>query len=237
MLQLSATGWVLLKQSNGWRKLYMKITLLCSDVKHPVNAYLKAWMDTQQGVHEVELVQRKSDLAGGEILFLVSCSEIIDTKVRDMYMATLVLHASDLPKGRGWSPHIWEIVNGTEVITLSLLEAEDKVDSGRIWQKLDIPVPKHALWDEINHLLFEAEVELINFAVQNFGRVSPTLQTAADASSYYPKRTPADSRIDVNKSIAEQFDLIRVCDPNRFPAYFEHLGIRYTLKLEKIHDL
>jgi methionyl-tRNA formyltransferase len=214
----------------------MKITLLCSDDQHPVNSYLSDWMDIQQGVHEVELVQRKSELAGGDILFLVSCSEIIDSKVRDLYLVTLVLHASDLPKGRGWSPHIWEIVNGAETITLTLLEAEDKVDSGRIWKKLDIPVPKNALWNEINHLLFEAEVELINFAVQNFGTVSPALQEALENASYYPKRTPADSRIDVNKSIAEQFDLIRICDPNRFPAYFEHLGFRYTLNLEKTHE-
>lgn len=214
----------------------MKITLLCTDVNHPVNEYLKAWMDTQQGVHEVELVQRKSDLGGGDILFLVSCSEIIPAKVRELYFATMVLHASDLPKGRGWSPHIWEIINGAEAITVSLVEAEDKVDSGRIWQKLDIPVPKHALWDEINQLLFEAQVELINFAVQNLGTASPVLQSITDDASYYPKRTPSDSQIDVNKSIAEQFNHIRVCDPNRFPAYFEHLGIRYTLKLEKTHE-
>lgn len=214
----------------------MKITLLCSEVKHPANSYLRSWMDTQQGLHEVELVQSKSELAGGDILFLVSCSEIIDSKVRGMYLATLVLHASDLPKGRGWSPHIWEIVNGAEAITLSLLEAEDKVDSGRIWKKLEITVPKHALWNEINHLLFEAEVELINFAVQNFGTVSPALQKATDTESYYPKRTPENSRLDVNKSLAEQFDLIRTCDPNRFPAYFDYLGHRYTLKLEKKHE-
>lgn len=214
----------------------MKITLLCSDTKHPVNTYLRAWMETQQGLHEVELVQRKSELNGGDILFLISCSEIIDAKVRDKYTATLVLHASDLPKGRGWSPHIWEIVNGAEAITLSLLEAEDKVDSGRVWKKLNIPVPKHALWDEINQQLFEAEVELINVAVEKFGTALPVPQKTAVDASYYPKRIPADSRIDVNKSIAEQFDLIRVCDPNRYPAYFEYLGIRYTLKLEKTRE-
>jgi len=214
----------------------MKITLLCSDGKHPVNTHLRAWMATQQGVHDVDLVERKIDIVGGDILFLISCSEIIDAKVRGMYLATLVLHASDLPKGKGWSPHIWEIVNGADAITVTLLEAEDKVDSGKIWKKLHIPVPKHALWDEINQLLFEAEVELISFAVQNFGNASPMLQTATDDTSYYPKRAPTDSRLDVNKSIAEQFDLIRVCDPNRFPAYFEYLGTRYTLKLEKAHE-
>jgi methionyl-tRNA formyltransferase len=214
----------------------MKITLLCSDIKHPVNEYLTTWMNGQKGVHEVELLQGKDELTGGDILFLVSCSEIIDAKVRDDYSATLVLHASDLPKGRGWSPHIWEIVNGAEAISLSLIEAEDKVDSGKIWKKLSLPVPKHALWNEINQLLFEAEVELINYAVENFSTAFPIQQKAVDDASYYPKRTPADSRIDVKKSIAEQFDLIRVCDPNRFPAYFEHLGIRYTLKLEKTHE-
>jgi methionyl-tRNA formyltransferase len=214
----------------------MKITLLCSDINHPVNAYLRDWVRTQESLHEVDLVHRKIDLAGGDMLFLISCSEIIDANFRKMYLANLILHASDLPEGRGWSPHIWEIVKGAETITLSLLEAEDIVDSGRIWQKLDIAIPKNALWNEINHLLFEAEVQLINFAVQNFGTASPVIQHANEKASYYPKRTPVDSRIDVNKTIAEQFDLIRVCDPNRFPAYFEHLGYRYTLKLEKIHE-
>ncbi len=214
----------------------MKITLLCSDINHPVNTYLKAWMATQKDAHEVELLQRKSELRGGDILFLISCSEIISGRDREKYSVSLVLHASDLPKGRGWSPHIWEIVNGAEAITLSLLEAEDKVDSGRIWHKLNISIPKHALWDEINQLLFEAEVELINFAVHNFDTLLPFNQKDMDDEIYYQKRIPADSQLDIHKSIAEQFDLIRVCDPNRFPAYFEYLGIRYTVKLEKIHD-
>jgi methionyl-tRNA formyltransferase len=214
----------------------MKITLLCSDLNHPVNVYLKAWMDAQHGLHEVELLQSKSQISGGELLFLISCSEIIKETDRSKYLATLVLHASDLPKGRGWSPHIWEIMDGAEHITLSLLEAEDKVDSGRIWAKLEISVPKHALWNEINHLLFTAEIELIDIAVKQFGCLTPALQTNAEQATYYPKRTPQDSKLDPNKTIAEQFDRIRVCDPNRFPAFFELNGKKYKLILEKLDD-
>ncbi len=214
----------------------MKITLLCTDAAHPVNAYLLSWIDEQQGVHEVELVRCKTKLKGGQILFLVSCSEIIGKVDRDKYLVTLVLHASDLPEGRGWSPHIWEIVNGADHITLSLLEAEDKVDSGRIWTKKHINVPTHALWDEINHLLFMAEIELIDLAVRNFGRLIPQPQSDVPQATYYPKRTPQDSQLDPNKTIAEQFNLMRVCDPNRFPAFFMHLGQRYTLKLEKTSE-
>jgi len=214
----------------------MKITLLCSDLNHPVNSYIKLWMEAQQGVHEVELLQRKSQLSGGDVLFLISCSEIIKKTDRSKYLATLVLHASDLPKGRGWSPHIWEIVDGAKHITLSLLEADDKVDFGRIWAKRHIPVPKDALWDEINQLLFTAEIELIDYFLKQFGRLTPSQQTTLEQATYYPKRTPQDSQLDPNKTIAEQFNRIRVCDPNRFPAFFELHGKKYKLILEKLDD-
>ena len=214
----------------------MRITLLCSDSQHPVNAYIQGWAQAQVGLHEVDIVQKKSQLCGGEILFLISCSEIINASDRAQYKACLVLHASDLPKGRGWSPHIWALAQGAETITLSMLEAEDKVDSGRIWRKAHISVPKHALWDEINHLLFTAEMEMIDYAVQNYAVLPPQDQMETEDATYFQKRTPQDSRIDPHKTIAEQFDLLRVCDPNRFPAYFEHLGQRYILKLEKSNE-
>lgn len=214
----------------------MRISLLCSDEQHPVNEYLKRWMAAQHGVHEVELVRKKSELSGGDILFLVSCAEIVGATDRSAYRAALVLHASDLPRGRGWSPHIWRLIEGADEITLSLLEAEDKVDSGRIWKQLSFPIPKHALWDEINALLFDAEIKLIDFAVSEFEQIRPTAQDPSIEPSYYPRRTPADSQVDPLQSIANQFDRIRVCDPNRFPAFFELHGKKYKLTLEKIDD-
>jgi methionyl-tRNA formyltransferase len=214
----------------------MKVTLLCTDARHPVNDYLVEWIARRQPTVEAELVRAKVEAKGGNILFLVSCSEIITAADRARYDSCLVLHASDLPKGRGWSPHIWELIEGRDVITLSLLEAEDKVDSGRIWTKLRFPVPKHALWNEINHVLFQNELKLLDFAVDHFGAVDPKPQSAEIPPSYYRKRRSQDSEISAHKSISEQFDLIRVCDPNRFPAYFDYLGQRYLLKLEKCDD-
>ncbi|MCR9242069.1 MAG: hypothetical protein NXH87_11885 [Rhodobiaceae bacterium] len=129
---------------------------------------------------------------------------------------------------------MWQIVGGAEKITMSLLEAEDLVDTGRIWRKETIDVPKHALWDEINDLIFSAELKLMSFAVDNFSMVTPTAQADDVEATYYPKRSPADSEIDPQLTIDEQFDLMRVCDPNRFPAYFDMNGHRYVLRLEKV---
>lgn len=214
----------------------MKITLLCSDASHPVNAHLLRWIELNHGDHNISLVRTKKELGGGDILFMVSCSEIINSLDRAAYRASLVLHASDLPSGRGWSPHIWQIINGAESITLTLLEAEDAVDSGRIWHQIALPIPKHALWDEINEQLFSAEIDLIDLAVKEFDTVIPVEQKQNVEPTYFPRRKPVDSKIDPELSIATQFDLIRVSDPNRFPAYFDLHGHKYKLILEKIND-
>ncbi|WP_201546781.1 formyltransferase family protein [Psychrobacter immobilis] len=214
----------------------MKISFLCNDLSHPVNDYLYAWIKKNNSKHEIELVRQKKDLSGGDILFLISCTEIINSQDRMAYINCLVIHASDLPKGRGWSPHIWSIIEGKEELTLTLLEANNKVDSGKIWKKLNFQVPKHALWNEINAQLFEKEIELIDFAVGNFKSVSAKSQALDIEPTYYPKRTPNDSEIDPYKSIESQFDKIRVCDPYRFPAYIELYGERYKLILEKVND-
>lgn len=197
--------------------------------------HLQRWVERNCDSHTVSLVRKKADLPGGDLLFLVSCAEIIGVADRAAYQASLVLHASNLPEGRGWSPHIWQIIAGAQDITLSLLEAEDKVDSGRIWWQSTFSVPKHALWDEINESLFKAEIELIDLAVQKLNWVTPRLQDARTTPTYHPKRTPDASKLDPNNSIAEQFDLIRVCDPDRFPAFFELHGHKYTLTVKKIN--
>lgn len=214
----------------------MRISMLCSDEQHPINESLGRWVAAHQDTHQIELVRKKNELSEGDILFLISCTEIIDATVRAAYRTSLVLHASDLPYGRGWSPHIWQIIDGADEITLTLLEAEDKVDSGRIWKKVKLHIPRHALWDEINERLFEAEIQLIDFAVREFDSISPAQQDDSIESTFYSRRSPSDSEIDPLQSIASQFDKIRVCDPNRFPAFFELHGRKYKLVLEKIND-
>ena len=213
----------------------MKITILCDSVEHPVNKMLQEWCKKHQAKHEINLVQNKESLTSGNILFLISCNEIITSNARAKYDKTLVIHASDLPKGRGWSPHIWALLDGADKITVCLLEAENKVDSGAIWKKVDVSIPKHALYDEINSILFETESNLMDFAVEHFHKVTPRSQNDCGESSYYPLRSPKDSEIDTDSSIAGQFDLLRTCDPKRYPAYFRIHGHSYKIILEKIN--
>jgi methionyl-tRNA formyltransferase len=193
---------------------------------------LERWALNHRDTHEVSLNRKKNELTGGDVLFLISCHELISSEVRARYASTLVIHASDLPLGRGWSPHIWQIIEGKNRIPVTLLEAEDAVDSGAIWAQRHIQLDGHETFDEINSKLFDAEVELMEFAVAGFNEIIPRRQDTREPT-IYRKRTPEDSRIDPYKSIADQFELLRVADPMRFPAFLEFRGHRYHISIVK----
>lgn len=214
----------------------MKISILCTDPLHPVVECLNDWVKSMtMKQNMVSLVFDKADLLGGDILFLVSCSQMIGDVERAKYKSILVLHASDLPKRRGWSPHIWSILDGENEITVSLIEAAEPIDSGLIWLKTSFLLEGHELLDEINKKLFNAELFLMTCAVNNTKDIRPSMQIG-EASSYMKKRTPADSEIDPKKSILEQFNLLRIVDSKRYPAFFYHQGYKYQIKIEKVKN-
>ena len=212
----------------------MKIEILNTDPDHPINSHLKRLQSSLELNHSISIIRSPEQVTKGDLLFLVSCGEIVDRDITENFKHAMVLHASDLPKGRGWSPHIWELLNGADKITVCMLDAAATVDCGDIYKKITIDIPKSALWDEINALLFAAEIQLIEFAIENFENLQKYAQNTDIEATYYPKRNPQDSAIDPNKSITEQFDLIRVSDPNRFPALFYHRGEAYKIILEKL---
>jgi methionyl-tRNA formyltransferase len=211
----------------------IRVEILCSDRLHPINAYLIEWASKFRARADVRIARRASELTGGDFLFLVSCHEVVDRATRDHFTHALVVHASDLPRGRGWSPHIWQVLQGNTEITVTLLEAADKIDSGDIWKQLDVHVPDHAICAEINDAIFQAVLDLMDYAVENQDSVVTRPQRLDIEPTYYPHRRPEDSKLDLDKSLAEQFDLLRVADPERYPAYLEFRGHTYLLRMEK----
>jgi len=208
------------------------VTILCSDPEHPVNAMLGEWAERVSDRAETRLVREVEDVGEGEFLFLIACQQIVKKPVRDRFTFTLVVHASELPKGRGWSPHVWQILEGRTEIQVSLLNAEDAVDTGAIWHVIPVQFDGTEVHDEIHRRISEATVELMSWALDNCPTTTPTVQQGEP--SYYPRRTPADSQVQPDQTIAEIFDLLRVADPARYPAFFDYRGHRYTLTLRRL---
>ena len=85
--------------------------------------------------YSVSLIHSKDEIQQGDVLFLLSCFEIVSKKFLDLNKNNIVVHASDLPKGKGWSPTSWQILEGKNKIPLTLFEASEKMDSGDYYIK------------------------------------------------------------------------------------------------------
>jgi len=213
----------------------MNISIL-SVKSHPINPRLMGWCDSMNnGDHTVEIFYKKENLKCGDLLFIVSFPDIISSDIRSKFGVCLVPHGSALPQGRGWSPIIWYVLQGHTTITLSLIEAQNPVDTGDIWITTSFELQGHELFDEINEKIFTSELYLMTSAVQNLNIIVPTPQTG-DPGEYFRKRKPYDSVVDINLPLVDQINLLRVADPNRYPAYFKYLGHKYTIVIKKCHD-
>jgi len=210
----------------------LNVTIICSDPLHPIYPCLRQWATAHSERSRVEIVQKAADAKGGDLLLLVSCHEIIKAPLRKLYRHTLVIHASDLPHGKGMSPHIWQILEGRTELVVTLLEAVDGLDAGDIWHQERIHVPATALHDEIHRRLFDAELRLMSWALDNHAMVQPRAQSGE--SSFYRKRTPEDSRIGLDSTLREVFNQLRVADPQRYPAFFEYEDTRFKIVIERM---
>ncbi len=179
--------------------------------------------------HDVFLINSKDELISGDIAFFFSCFELIKQDKLAMNKYNIVIHESDLPKGKGWSPASWQILEGKNSIVLTAFEATLSVDAGDIYLKETVNFAGHELADEWRKLIATKKIEMALALVNNYKNLKATPQTGDE--TFYPKRTPDDCMLDVNKSIKEQFNLLRVVDNELYPAYFVIDGKKYTLKI------
>lgn len=176
-------------------------------------------------------VRNAADVQSGGVAFYLSCLKITPPEILARNPHNLVVHASDLPQGRGFSPVVWQILDGRDTIPVTMIFAADEVDAGEIVMKDSLTLSGHELNDEVRAKLGAAIVKMCGDYLDLPEPPSGTPQ--AGEPSWYDRRRAADSRLDPEKSIAEQFDLLRVVDNDRYPAFFDYRGHRYVLRIER----
>lgn len=168
----------------------------------------------------------------GSIAFFLGCTRLAPEEVLTRNSWTLIVHESIVPKGRGFAPLTWQILEGRNRIPVTLLGANREPDAGPIYLQRWLEFEGHELHDELRAAQGRATVQLcMDFLACER---PPAGKPQTGRASHYPRRSPDDSRLDPEASIASQFDLLRVVDNNRYPAFFDYRGHRYLLRIEKM---
>mgnify|MGYP001294111576 CR=1 FL=1 len=183
--------------------------------------------------HTVTVAYRAEDIPQGDICFPLGCGFLLRPEVLERNRHNLVVHASDLPSGRGWSPMTWQVLEGKREIPIVLFEAREAVDSGPIYLRETMVFDGTELLDELREAVAQCTMSLCERFVATYPAVLDGATAQSGTASYYPRRTAKDSELDPEKSLAAQFALLRVVDNQRYPAFFELNGARYTLQIQR----
>ncbi|WP_417592027.1 formyltransferase family protein [Parasphingorhabdus sp.] len=181
--------------------------------------------------HQAALIRDYDDVPAGNVAFYLSCMRITPLEILARNERNLVVHASDLPKGRGFSPIVWQVLEGADEIPVTMIYMAEEVDAGEIVLQDTIYLEGHELNDEMRDLLGNKIVEMC-LDYTNSADL-PESRPQSGESSWYPRRRPNDSQLDPHQSLAAQFELLRVVDNERYPAFFDYRGFRYTLRIDK----
>jgi len=167
-----------------------------------------------------------------DVIFILSYHKIIPEKYLVKNKHNIVIHASALPAGKGWAPLFWQVLESKSEVTFSMFEASSGVDNGDIYMRYNLNLTGTELNKELRHKQAVACMEMCIGFLENYERYRiPTPQEGAE--SFYDKRGPQDSRLDLDKTIRDQFNLLRIVDNESYPAFFEIEGCTYTLKIER----
>jgi len=166
-----------------------------------------------------------------DITFSFGYRKIIPEKyLKISKKGTVVFHSSDLPKGRGWAPLYYAIVNNEKEHVLSMLFANSEVDAGDIIAKARCKI--HPL-ETINTLRRKDDILVEKLFEKYIGLLlSGSYQGTPQKgeSSYYERRYPKDSRIDPDLSVKELLPKLRAL-PDEYRAFFEINDSRVEIRI------
>jgi len=181
------------------------------------------------------LLLEHTNLKNYDIVFILSYHQIIPKEILNQNKHNIVIHASALPKGKGWAPLFWQVLEGKKNIPFSMFEASDGIDNGDIYMKKNLTLTGYELNDELRYKQAIHTINMCQEFINNYQKYKVTVPQIGD-DDFYKKRTSKDSKLDINKTIKEQFNLLRIVNNVDYPAFFEIDGQRYILKIEKVID-
>ena len=208
------------------------VALLFDNTNNWLSEYIPEYLCTSQKFN-VTICYDEKEVRGFDLVFVLGFTKLLKGEILYANKLLLVIHESDLPKGRGFAPVQWQILEGKNSITFCLLKVSNEADTGEIFDRILLSFDGTELYEEIRRKQALITFELIAKFLDKYPNLS--FEKQRGEPTFYPRRNPSDSQLDVDQTIRNQFNLLRICNNKEWPAFFEIAGVRYQIKIEKIN--
>lgn len=179
--------------------------------------------------YNIKISHNHMEVQDQDIVFILGYTKILNEDFLKSNKLNLVIHESALPKGKGFAPVQWQILEEAKFIPVCLIEATSNVDSGDIIYRHKIELSGFELYEEIRKKQAEATIKIISEFLKIYPNFNREKQTGPD--SFYRKRGINDGELDIDKSIKQQFNLLRIGNNDGWPSFFYYEGKKYFLKI------
>ncbi len=208
------------------------ITFLLDKTNNWIEPFVKGFINTykiNKFNFNFKISFNHEKVKNNDIVFILGYTKILNELFLNSNILSLVVHESNLPEGKGFSPIQWQILNGQTEIVFTLFEAKKELDSGDIFFKKNVLFSGYELFDEIRNIQGKKTMELI----QEFLDAYPVLNKEAQygEGTVFKRRKSNDDKLNINKSIKEQFNHFRIANNDDYPLWFEIDSNKYIVKI------
>ena len=129
----------------------------------------------------------------------------------------------------------WQILEGKNEIPFTMFEAASGVDNGDIYMQDTLVLTGYELNDELREKQANFIIDMCLKFINNYD-IHKIANKQSGEETFYLKRTAKDSELNINKSIKEQFNLLRIVSNDDYPAFFNIDGHKYIIKIEEANS-
>lgn len=208
-----------------------KVTFLLDKTNIWIEKYLLNFTFNLEKKFRFKISKNYKSIKNEDIVFILSYTKILTERFLKKNKLNLIVHASNLPRDRGFAPVQYQVLRGKNVIDISLLEAAKKVDAGDIFLKSKFKLKKTDLSEEIRNKQAQATFSIIKKFLKKYPKVKKNKQKGK--SNFNKRRYYDSNKLDINKSIKSQFNILRVSDNELYPTHITFNNIDYILKIYK----
>ena len=206
-----------------------KICFLLDKNNNWLKTFCKKFIDSNKK-YNIKIYYNYGKIDNFDYVFVLGYTRILPSYFIQKNKLVMVIHESNLPKGKGNSPLQWQILKNKKYISINLIKLTEKLDSGDIILKDKIILNGTELYDEIREKQAKITFKLIARLLR-LKKIKFKKQIGKEF--FYKKRTPKDSELNPKKSIEENFNLLRIANNNDWPAFFHLKKNIYILKIFK----
>ena len=172
-----------------------------------------------------------NNIKNQDIVFPLSYTRVLPESFLQKNELVLIAHPSKLPKDKGFAPLQYQILRNKNKVYMSLIKAVKEVDAGPIYFQNSFVLNGTELFDEIRKIQGIQLLNIIKKFLIKYPKVKSKKQIGK--GNFNKRRYPKDSQLDINKTIKQQFNHLRINDNELHSSFFYYKGQKYIIKVFK----